>query len=158
MLGYKSVKHGFNWLGFFFPIIWAAVNKFWVLAIGLLIASQIVSGFFTSQMNPYDSFGTQMKMLLFFHAIFFDLPIGIYIGATGNSKVRVALQKRGYKLLNEIEADSCEGAIALNIDIVNTKVKSDELINSKFCPFCAESIKKEAKACKHCGRDVPAYG
>lgn len=23
------------------------------------------------------------------------------------------------------------------------------------CPFCAEFIKQDAKACKHCGRDVP---
>lgn len=23
------------------------------------------------------------------------------------------------------------------------------------CPFCAEYIKREAKVCKHCGRDVP---
>jgi len=23
------------------------------------------------------------------------------------------------------------------------------------CPFCAETIKKAAKVCKHCGRDLP---
>jgi len=26
---------------------------------------------------------------------------------------------------------------------------------SKKCPFCAELVKKEAKVCKHCGRDFP---
>lgn len=26
------------------------------------------------------------------------------------------------------------------------------------CPFCAESIRKEAIRCKHCGSDVPALG
>jgi hypothetical protein len=26
---------------------------------------------------------------------------------------------------------------------------------SKKCPFCAELVKKEAKVCKHCGRDLP---
>ncbi len=23
------------------------------------------------------------------------------------------------------------------------------------CPYCAERIKKKAKVCKHCGRDIP---
>ena len=23
------------------------------------------------------------------------------------------------------------------------------------CPFCAETIKREAKVCRHCGRDIP---
>jgi hypothetical protein len=26
---------------------------------------------------------------------------------------------------------------------------------SRKCPFCAELVKKEAKVCKHCGRDLP---
>jgi hypothetical protein len=27
---------------------------------------------------------------------------------------------------------------------------------TKKCPFCAELVKREAKVCKHCGRDLPA--
>lgn len=26
---------------------------------------------------------------------------------------------------------------------------------NRKCPYCAEYIKREAKVCKHCGRDVP---
>lgn len=28
--------------------------------------------------------------------------------------------------------------------------------DSKICPFCAETIKRAAVVCKHCGRDLPA--
>jgi hypothetical protein len=31
-------------------------------------------------------------------------------------------------------------------------------IDSKQCPFCAETIKKEAKVCRYCGRDLPESG
>jgi hypothetical protein len=41
--------------------------------------------------------------------------------------------------------------------IVNNQMRNESLhyhvkdIDTKNCPFCAESIKKEAKKCKHCG-------
>ena len=30
-----------------------------------------------------------------------------------------------------------------------------EAKETKKCPFCAELVKREAKVCKHCGRDLP---
>lgn len=154
LLGYKSIKHGFNWVAFFFPVIWAAINKFWILAICLFITSQIVTGFVVSQMNPHDSQDTHTAMLLIFHTLFFDLPLGIFFGINGNSKIRTALQIKGYELLCKVEADSCESALALNISNTRAQNEMEELSQLKTCPFCAESIKKEANVCKHCGRDI----
>ena len=41
-------------------------------------------------------------------------------------------------------------------DIMETeaKAKKKEEKASKKCPSCAELIKKEAKVCKHCGKEI----
>lgn len=37
----------------------------------------------------------------------------------------------------------------------NRPLNYDDIDNDRACPFCAEKIKREAIACKHCGRDLP---
>ncbi len=41
--------------------------------------------------------------------------------------------------------------VPLNSPIGKTLTGSDKV---KKCPYCAESIKAEARVCKHCGRDL----
>jgi Putative heavy-metal-binding len=48
-----------------------------------------------------------------------------------------------------ISATSWKALTATGTAVV---AESDE----RKCPFCAEMVKREAKVCRHCGRDLPA--
>jgi tRNA(Ile2) C34 agmatinyltransferase TiaS len=61
--------------------------------------------------------------------------------------------------IGELEAIEPIKNVRFGNEIVQEKVnKSIQKIHKRYftreCPFCAEIIKKRAKICKHCGRDV----
>lgn len=43
---------------------------------------------------------------------------------------------------------------ALQQEKLKQELKQKQANEYKECPYCAELIKKKAKVCKHCGRDV----
>jgi hypothetical protein len=72
-----------------------------------------------------------------------------------NSKLREVALKRGANAIINVEYQrgvSMTSWKALTARGTAVVVESSDT----KCPFCAETIKREAKVCRFCGRDLPA--
>lgn len=74
-----------------------------------------------------------------------------------NSKLREVALKRGANAVINVQYErgisltSWKALTAHGIAIIAESA-------DRKCPFCAESIKREAAVCRYCGRDVSASG
>ena len=66
-----------------------------------------------------------------------------------------AAQRRGFSVAAGIIGGLLLGPLAVLMYFVSGVTRGDA---TRKCPQCAESIKAEAKVCKHCGRDVAPAG
>lgn len=49
------------------------------------------------------------------------------------------------------------GSVLFGFDSVRNSSGAESTAGTRKCPFCAELVKGEAKICKHCGKDLPAF-
>lgn len=59
---------------------------------------------------------------------------------------------KGFNVLGGILGGMLLGPLAFLMFFVSGISAADT--NRKKCPYCAEWVKREAVACKHCGRDL----
>ena len=74
-----------------------------------------------------------------------------------NLEIVTLLVEYGADLLTkDNKSDTILKTLQKQTDIMETeaKAKKKEEKASKKCPSCAELIKKEAKVCKHCGKEI----
>lgn len=156
VFGKKAVKNGFSAGGFFFPLIWSLMHKTWWLAAVLFPWGMIAAAMDSALSNVG---GNGPGGALFAQFIFYHLPAGLIFGFAGNGLLRAALEKQGYSKVQDLEAQSPEDALAKSSDaqVTSLQASADKGPLNRSCPYCAETIKSEAKICRFCQRDLPAH-
>lgn len=75
-------------------------------------------------------------------------------GLLGAAIGYAAAQKRGFSTVGGVIGGILLGPLAFLLFAVSGIASASE--RGKKCPHCAEWVKAEAVACKHCGRDIIA--
>jgi hypothetical protein len=104
VLGYQAVKVGFSWPGLFFSGIWLLLKQLWGYAFVFLSITLLLS---------FVEAGFEKEESIAGMVLVFWLEIGIYIfvGSKGNEWRSDNLQKRGFKLIDIVQAEIPSAAI-----------------------------------------------
>jgi len=105
VLGHEVVKNGYSWTGFFFTWIWSFINKLWGTGIILLIVIIPVNSF------TFWLLEQSVNEMTIMFSLFSFIP-NMIVGGQGNSWKDKSLLKRGYELVDSVEANSHDDALA----------------------------------------------
>ena len=95
----RVVPDRFSWGGFFVPLLWLLLNRLWLNAL-LFLAAEIGLALFASQ------FGVPLGL-----SFSIGLVLMILVGLEGRRWLCAALERRGYRLMTIVQADSDDEAL-----------------------------------------------
>ncbi|MCJ7482497.1 MAG: DUF2628 domain-containing protein [Thermodesulfovibrionales bacterium] len=103
-LGYQAVKVGFSWPGLFFSGIWLLLKQLWGYAFVFLSITLLLS-FIEAGFEKEESIAGMVLVL------WLEIGIYIFVGAKGNEWRAANLQKRGFELIDTVQAETPNAAI-----------------------------------------------
>ncbi|MBE0426307.1 MAG: DUF2628 domain-containing protein [Nitrospirae bacterium] len=108
--GVEAVKVGFSWPAFFFGVIWMLFKKLWTFA-GIWLGIYVVLAFIEAAAENAEAGGSQAMVYLILVAVYFAL--WLIPAFKGNKWREENLSNRGYVLVNTVQAETPDAAIAL---------------------------------------------
>src|SRR4030042_1169559 len=107
--GFEAVKVGFSWPAFFFGGIWMLVQKLWALA-GLWFGAYIVCFLIETVTEKSEQSAAQAIVYLILVVAY--LALWLLPPFKGHKWREGNLLKRGYELLNTVQAETPDAAVA----------------------------------------------
>jgi Protein of unknown function (DUF2628) len=115
--GHEAVKIGFSWPGFFFNVIWMLSKKLWGLA-GFWFALYVVLSMIEIVADDSDS-APALQSIVYFALAGGYFALALAPGFKGSEWRTNNLEKRGFELIREVQAETPEGAIAQVVRATN---------------------------------------
>ena len=110
ILGYEVVKVGFSWPALFLGLIWMSAKGLWGLA-GLWLLSYIALAIIEA--STYDVSNHSAQAILSLTLVGLYLVLSLVPGIKGNAWHATNLTRRGYRMINEVQANTPEDALRM---------------------------------------------
>jgi hypothetical protein len=107
-LGYEAVKVGFSWPALFLGLIWMSAKRLWGLAalwFLMYIALVIIEA------STYDISNQTAQTILLLALVGAYVGLSLLPGIKGNAWHATSLARRGYQMINEVQANTQEEAL-----------------------------------------------
>ena len=98
------MKVGFSWPGLFFSGIWLLVKRLWGHTL-LFLSLTLLLSFLEASFEKEESMAGMVLVL------WLEIGIYIFVGAKGNEWRVINLQKRGFELIDTVQAETPDAAI-----------------------------------------------
>ncbi len=136
--GYEAVKDGFSWPGFFFTWIWAFVKG--MVGMGFLLLGAVVV------INVLNVMGQEERSPgLSLLSVLVGLATILVTGFMGNKWREKALTRKGYQLLEKVQASSPEAATSKYIGAGDIQARIDAAVKSALEQKAAEAKSGEGQ-------------
>jgi hypothetical protein len=104
VFGYQAVKVGFSWPGLFFSGIWLLLKRLWWYALAFFLISFVLSFMETGFEQQENIAGIVLVLWL-------QIGMYIFVGVKGNEWNEANLRKRGFDMVDTVQAETPHAAI-----------------------------------------------